>query len=301
MATDQLTKERRQTPPRIIGPRHQIVPSVILRHIGLIVVLVCVLYPLVWMIFASFGPSAEVFTHTGLLRDHWTLGNYVSGWNLLPGVSFTNFFGNSLLISIAAVVGNIVSCTMAAYAFARLNFKFRGVAFGLMLLTIMLPQQVLVIPQYIVFHQINWLNTFYPLIVPRWLATDGFYIFLMVQFIRGLPRELDEAAKVDGAGHFWIFTRGIVPLSMPAMATVGLFAFVASWNDFLGPLLYLTSPDKFTVPLGLTAFVNSGGTGAASAWGPLFAMCVISLGPVIGVFFATQKFLVQGIATSGIK
>ncbi|GMA94710.1 hypothetical protein GCM10025881_15340 [Pseudolysinimonas kribbensis] len=170
-----------------------------------------------------------------------------------------------------------------------------------MLVTILLPAQVLIIPQYIAFHQIGWLNTYLPLIVPRWLATDGFYIFLMVQFIRGLPTELDEAAKMDGGSHFWIFTRVIVPLALPAMATVALFSFVQSWNDFLGPLLYITTPSKFTVPLGLTAFTNSGGTGAASAWGPLFAMCVIGLGPVVAVFLATQRFLSEGIATSGFK
>jgi multiple sugar transport system permease protein len=301
MAINQIDLNGRRVRQLMIGPRTVIVPGKILRHAVLIIILIFMLYPLVWMVFASFGPSAEVFTNTGLLRNHWTISNYVNGWNLLPGSSFASFFANSLVISVLSVIGNVLSCTMAAYAFARLNFRFRGIAFAIMLVTILLPAQVLIIPQYIAFHQIGWLDTYLPLIVPRWLATDGFYIFLMVQFIRGLPRELDEAAKMDGASHFWLFTRVIVPLALPAMATVALFSFVQSWNDFLGPLLYITTPSKFTVPLGLTAFTKSGGTGEASAWGPLFAMCVIGLGPVIGVFLATQRFLSQGIATSGLK
>jgi multiple sugar transport system permease protein len=283
-----------------IGGRRRIVPNVILRHVILIVLLVAMLYPVVWLIFSSFGPSAEIFVRNGLLRGQWTISNYPTGWNVLPGLTFTRLFANSLAISALSIIGNVVSCTMAAYAFARLKFKARGVLFGFMLITIMLPQQILIIPQYILYQKIGWLNTYLPLVVPRFLAVDALYVFLMVQFIRGLPRELDDAARTDGAGHFYIFTRIIVPLAAPAMATVALFSFLDSWNDFLGPLLYLTTPSLYTVPLGLNQFLDSSGSGA-SAWGPLFAMCVLSLAPLIGVFLATQRLLTQGIATTGLK
>ena len=281
--------------------RRPVLPAFIARHLVIIILLCVVLYPVVWMVFASFGPSSEVYTNVGLLRHHWTVSNYPTGWSFLPGVSFTRVFANSLLIAVLSVGGNVLSCTMAAYAFARLHFRLRSLLFAVMLFTILLPYQVVIVPQYIIFHQVGWVGTFWPLIVPPFLAVNGFYVFLMVQFIRGIPRDLDEAAEIDGANHFYVFVRIIVPLSLPAMATVGLFAFVASWNDLLGPLLYLTTPGKYTIPLGLSTFINTGGTGAASAWGPLFAMAVASLGPVIGVFLAAQRFLTQGITTTGFR
>ena len=268
------------------------------RHVLLVALLVVMLYPLVWMLAASFEPSAQIFVNAGLLPKSWTFENYQRGWYPLKTLSFTRLFLNSLLIACLAMVGNVCSCMLAAYAFARLHFLFRTVLFGVMLLTIMLPYQVLIIPQYILFLHFGWLNTYLPLVVPRFLAVDGFFVFLMVQFIRGLPRELDEAAIIDGCGHWRLFLRIIVPLSMPAMATTAIFTFINSWNDFLGPLLYLTQPSMYTVPLGLNLFIDSSET---SQWGPLFAMSVLSLVPIFLIFLAFQRLLTQGIATTGIK
>ncbi len=167
-----------------------------------------------------------------------------------------------------------------------------------MLGSIMLPLHVVIVPQYILFSDLGWINTFYPLIVPKFLATDAFFIFLMVQFIRTLPRELDEAAVIDGAGHWRIFTRIILPLSTPALATTAIFTFIWTWNDFLSQLIFLTNPDKFTVPVALRTFLDSSGE---SSWGPMFAISVLSLGPIFGFFLAGQKYLVRGIATTGLK
>jgi multiple sugar transport system permease protein len=256
------------------------------------------LYPVVWMLSASFEPSPQIFVNPGLLPMSWTLANYQQGWFPLPNLSFTRIFANSLIIGGLAALGNVCSCTMAAYAFARLEFRFRGILFAIMLLTIMLPYQVLIIPQYILYLHFNWLNTYYPLVVPRFLAVDSFFVFLMVQFIRGIPRELDEAAIMDGAGHRQIFTHVIVPLSVPAMATTAVFTFINSWNDFLGPLLYLTKSSMYTVPLGLNLFID---TSETSQWGPLFAMSVLSLVPILVVFLAFQRLLTEGIATTGFK
>ena len=256
------------------------------------------LYPLIWMVASSFRPQAAIFSAIGLWPEDFTLENYINGWNALGRIKFSRFFLNSFFVAGACVVGNILACSMAAYAFARLRFKFRKTWFAIMLGGIMLPYHVIVIPQYIMFSQIGWVNTFWPLIVPKFLATDAFFVFLMVQFIRGLPTELDQAAAVDGASHRQIFWRIIMPLSMPAVATTAIFTFINTYNDFFAPLIFLTSPEKFTVPLGLRTFLDSSGE---SAFGALFAMSALSLGPVIGFFLASQRLLTQGIATTGLK
>lgn len=283
---------------RVPRTRRRLAPTNLLRHVVLIALLCVMLYPLAWMLSASFRPAAEIFVNAGLLPRTWSFANYAHGWYPLQTLSFTQLFANSLIICLLAIAGNVISCTMAAYAFARLRFRFRAVLFGLMLATIMLPQQVLIIPQYILFLHLGWLNTYLPLVVPRFLAVDAFYVFLMVQFIRGLPRELDEAAIIDGCGHIQTFLRIVVPLSLPAMATLALFTFVNTWNDFLGPLLYLTKPNMYTVPLGLRLFLD---TQEASQWGPLFAMSILSLVPIVIVFLLFQRLLTQGIATTGLK
>src|SRR5690606_7967879 len=162
----------------------------------------------------------------------------------------------------------------------------------------MLPYHVVIVPQYVLFDSFGWINTVLPLVVPKFLATDAFFVFLMVQFIRALPRELDDAAEVDGCGPFRTYRSVILPLTLPALATTAAFTFIWTWNDFLTPLIYLTDPSMYTVPLGLNAFNDATG---ASSWGPMFAMATLSLGPVLGFFIVAQKYLVRGIATTGLK
>jgi len=167
-----------------------------------------------------------------------------------------------------------------------------------MLGTIMLPIHVQIVPQYIMFSKLDLINTYWPLILPKLLATDAFFVFLMVQFIRGLPRELDDAARIDGCGHWSVFWRIIIPLSKPALATTAIFTFIWTWNDFLSQLIFLTDPKKYTVPVALRSFVDAT---ARTPWGPLFAMSITSLAPVFGFFLAGQRYLVRGIATTGLK
>ncbi|MDF2561898.1 MAG: sugB1, partial [Microbacterium sp.] len=197
-----------------------------------------------------------------------------------------------------SIVGNLVSCSLAAYAFARLNFRLRRLWFAVMLITIMLPIHVIIVPQYVLFSQLGWLNTFLPLIVPKLLATDSFFIFLMVQFFRGVPKELDEAARIDGAGHARIFVNIMLPLAAPALATTAIFTFIWTWNDFFSQLIFLTDPDLYTVPIALRAFLDSTGE---SSWGAMFAMSILSLVPLFVMFLVGQRFLVRGIATTGLK
>ncbi len=267
------------------------------KHALLIAVGLVMLYPLVWMLSSSFKPTALIFRDPALIPTELDLSNYTVGWSALQH-PFSHYLLNSVIIVLGAVIGNLVSCSLAAYAFARLNFRGKRIWFAIMLMSIMLPIHVVIVPQYILFSQLEWINTYLPLIVPKLLATDAFFIFLMVQFFRGIPKELDEAARIDGAGHARIFLQVMMPLATPALATTAIFTFIWTWNDFFSQLIFLTNPDMYTVPVALRTFVDSTGE---SSWGPLFAMSIVSLIPVFLVFLFGQKYLVKGIATTGIK
>ncbi|WP_064696239.1 carbohydrate ABC transporter permease [Rhizobium aegyptiacum] len=269
----------------------------IVVHVLLIGASIAMIYPLLWMLSASFRPENEIFTSTSLIPSTFSLTSYVEGWNGLP-VSFGRFFSNSFLIAILCVVGNVFSCSLAAFAFSRLEFPGRRICFALMLMTLMLPYHVTLIPQYVLFRELGWVNTFLPLVVPKFLAADAFFIFLMVQFFRGLPKELDEAAMIDGCSPWRVYWKVIMPLSMPVLATASIFTFIWTWDDFLGPLIYLSDMPQYTAMLGLRTFVDSSGV---SNFGGLFAMSVLSLMPVFGFFLLFQRLLIEGIATTGMK
>ena len=270
----------------------------VFAHVGLTAGALIMLYPLLWMITASLRPNSEIFKDAGLVPEHPTLGNYALGWHS-TGVNFGVYIANSLIICTAVVIGNVLTCSLTAYAFARLRFIGRKTLFALMLATIMLPFQVVLVPQYILFHELGWTNTILPLVVPKFLAVDAFFIFLMVQFVRGLPRELDEAAVIDGCGPARIYWHIILPLLRPAMVTTAILTFVWTYDDFFGQLIYLTDPAKQTVPVALSGFQDN--MGGNSLWGPMFAMSVIALIPVVVIFLIFQKRIVEGVATTGLK
>lgn len=269
-----------------------------LIHVALVGAAFIMCYPLLWMASSAFRPSEQVLIEDGLWVSNPTLENFTQGWNAVADTSFGVFFLNSVIIAGLTVVGNLISCSLAAYAFARLEFRGRKIWFALMISTLMLPFHVLLIPQYLLFNALGWVDTFLPLVVPKFLATEAFFVFLLVQFFRLIPKELIEAARIDGCGHFRIFLQIIMPLSVPVLATAGAYSFIWAWNDFLGPLIYLTSQANYTVPVGLALFVDSSGS---SNYGGLFAMSLLSLLPVLGFFLAFQKLLLDGIATTGIK
>ncbi|MDA0633829.1 carbohydrate ABC transporter permease [Nonomuraea sp. MCN248] len=269
----------------------------LLKHLLLIGFGLVMLYPLLWMISSSLKPEDLIFREPGLWPSAVTLDNYSEGWTSLKH-TFGYYLWNSAVITGLSVLANLVACSLAAYAFARLNFPLKKLWFAIMLGSIMLPHHVTVVPQYIVFANLDWINTIWPLVVPKFLATDAFFIFLMVQFIRTLPRELDEAAAIDGAGYWRIFLQVILPLCMPALATTGIFTFIWTWNDFFSQNLYLTNSDNLTVAVALRQFLDSSGE---SSWGPMFAMSIVSLGPIFGFFLAGQKYLIRGVATTGLK
>lgn len=272
--------------------------SNVITHILVFSAGLIMLYPVIWMISSSFKPEELIFSQPGLIPTEFTFDNYIKGWAATGDISFGTFFKNSFVISAIAVIGNLISCSMAAYAFARMRFRFKGILFALMIFTIMLPTHVVLIPQYIIFNNLGWIDTIFPLTVPKLLATDGFFIFLMVQFFRGIPRELDESATMDGCGPIGIYFRIILPLALPALLTTGIFTFMWTWDDFFSQMLYLNSVDNFTVPLGLRLFLDAEGS---SSWGALFAMSVLSLAPIMTIFFFFQRQIVEGIATTGLK
>lgn len=267
------------------------------KHLLLILVGITMLYPVLWMVSSAFKPNARIFSDPGLIPQEWDFGNFADGWFALEN-PFTAYILNSAIVVLGSVIGNLISCTMAGYAFARLKFKGRNLWFGIMMMSLMLPIHVLIVPQYVMFAQVDLINTFVPLILPKLLATDAFFVFLMVQFFRGLPQELEEAARLDGCGHARIFLQIMLPLATPALATTAIFTFIWTWNDFFRQLIFLTKPDVQTVPLALRTFVDATGD---SSWGSLFAMSLVTLIPIFLVFLFGQKYLVKGIATTGIK
>jgi multiple sugar transport system permease protein len=286
-----------------MGPGNNMKTSTVVRHtlthLFIIALGLFMIYPILWMIVSSFKPNNMIFSDPGLIPKAVTVENYITGWKGYAGTSFGRFFANSLLMCIGAVVGNLIACTMAAYAFGRLKFAGRNFWFAVMMVTLMLPGQVTIVPRYIMFNTFGWVGSYLPIIVPKFLATDAFFVFLLVQFIRSLPKELDEAAIIDGCGKVGVFLRIILPLATPALVTTGLFTFLWTWDDFFNHLLYLTEPPIFSVSRALRTFV--GDAGAVSNWGGALAMATLSMIPAFILFFSLQKYFVQGITTTGIK
>jgi multiple sugar transport system permease protein len=267
-------------------------------HIGALLVLAVVLYPVLWVIGASFKPSKNIINNLQLFPAHPILDNFKGLADGIADISIWTFFQNSLLYAGGAVVGILISCSLTAYAFARIRFAGRNLLFSLMIGTLLLPYHVLLIPQYVMFQKMQLINTYVPLLLGKYLATEAFFVFLIVQFMRGLPRELEEAARIDGCGPFRSFFQVVLPLTRPALITTAIFTFIWTWNDFFSQLIYLFSPEKFTLTLALRSFVDASST---SAFGPMFAMSVIALLPIVLFFLAFQRFLVEGMASSGLK
>ncbi|OIA99507.1 ABC transporter permease [Paenibacillus sp. LC231] len=267
-----------------------------LVHVVMIAFCFVMFYPVLWWIGASFKSTPEISLPT-LFPKVWLWQNYTEGWMALPKYTFTRFFMNSLMLNVATTIIHVISASLVAFGFARLTFPLKGLWFSILLMTLMLPGQVTLIPQYTMFHSFDWINTYLPLIVPSAMG-GAFFIFLIVQFIRGIPRELDESAKIDGCSWFGIYLRIIMPLTLPALITVTIFSFIWGWDEYFGPLIYLNTVDKYTVPLALRMFIDSQ---SAVPWGQLLAVSLLSVLPPVIIFFLAQKHFVEGIATTGLK
>ena len=269
----------------------------VVYHVIVATLSIGMLYPLMWLIASSFKPNTEIFvTVNSLIPKTFTVENYVNGWRGFAGLSFAVYFKNSLFVALMATIGSVFSAAVVAFGLARLRFPGRQFWFVCMIVTMMLPGQVMMIPRFVLFNEMGWVGTFLPLIVPAFFG-GAFNIFLIMQFIRGIHRDMDEAARIDGCSWYGIFLYIMLPMIVPALVTVGILTFINSWGDFMGSLLYLNAPRRYTVAYALKLFTDSAGTD----YGATFAMSALSLVPVLIIFFFFQKQLVEGISTQGIK
>lgn len=273
--------------------------STVLYHVLVCLFGFVMLYPLLWMLASSFKESNTIFATAGSLWPaSFTLENYANGWKGFSGVSFGRFFSNSLVISVLATIGTVFSSVLVAYGLSRCKFRGRRLLFGVVVVSMMVPGQILMIPQYLWYNQLGWVGTYLPLIVPYCFAIQGFFVYLVYNFIDGIPRDLDEAAKIDGCSYYGIFGRIILPLVVPAMITVTIFSFIWRWDDFQSALLYINDSAMYPASLALKLFSDPS---SGSDYGAMFAMSTLSLVPVLLIFIFLQKYIVEGISTSGLK
>ena len=252
------------------------------------------LMPLVWLVRSSFMELNQIFIFPPVwIPEPFTFENYPGVFESVP---FLKYFINTFTILIPSVIGILISCCMGAYAFSRLNWPYRDFVFAVLMTTLMLPYAVTLIPTFLIWAKLGLVNTFWPLIIPKWFGAI-FYIFLLRQFFLTIPKELDEAAKIDGANPLQILWHVILPLSRPALITVAIFAALAEWNDFLGPLIYLNNDEDYTLAIGLAQFTGL----YHSQWNLLMAASTMVVIPVIILFFFAQKHFIEGIALTGTK
>ena len=268
-------------------------------YIVILLLSVIFIYPLLWTMGSSLKTPGEMFIYPPKLLPAWPqFSNYLEVMDTVP---FGRWFFNTVIVVVASTVGTVLSASMVAYSFARFRYRGRDTLFLITLATMMLPGQVTLVPQFILFFKLGWIDTILPLWVPHWFGGGAFFIFLMRQFFMSLPRELDEAAIIDGANRFQIFFRILLPLTKPALATMTVISFMAGWSEFLQPLIYLNSPDKFTLAVGLQYFNAVEDVGYEPTEHLLMTACVLTVLPTMIVFFATQKYFVRGIVMSGLK
>lgn len=266
----------------------------VLTALGLVMV-----FPLIYMFLASFKTNQEIFGEPlKLLPDVFSLDAYINGWRGVGNYSFGTYMLNSFLLTLPTMFLTIASSLLTAYGFARFEFPFKKVLFALMYGLMLLPGSVLIIPRYLVFAKLGWVDSYLPFWIPAALATSSFFIYMFVQFFRGLPRELDEAAMIDGCSSFGILQHILFPLCVPAIISAAIFSFIWTWNDFMAQFIYISSVPKYTAALGLRMSIE--GT-ANINWANVVAMSLVSIIPSSIIYLCLQKYFVEGIATSGLK
>ncbi|MHB0878524.1 MAG: carbohydrate ABC transporter permease [Anaerolineae bacterium] len=268
----------------------------VLAHAVLIVMSFAMILPMLWMLSTSLKVSGKEWVFPPeLIPQPFYWHNYAEFMSVLP-VPFYRYIVNTLTITVFATLGTVLTSSLAAFSFARLRFWGRNRMFLLVISTMMLPGAVTLVPTFLIFKELNWLNTFLPLTVPYWLGGTAFSVFLLRQFFLGLPYELDEAARMDGASSFWIFARIALPLSGPALASVVIFQVLDHWNAFMGPLIYLNSMQKYTLSLALRVFQNT----RSQRINYLMAASMVQVLPVIILFFLAQRYFIRGISVTGL-
>ncbi len=269
-----------------------------LRYIALTAVAFVMLYPLLWLIGASFKSNAEIFSSAGFWPERFDFTSYAKGWKTSTEYTFATYFLNSFLITIPRIIVTVISCVLVAYAFARFEFFGKKFLFSVMVGTMMLPLIILRLPQYLMFKEFGWLDTYLPMIVPSAFATDTFFVFMLVQFLRGIPRDMEEAAQIDGCNPLQLLWYILVPILKPAIISVVVFQFIWTMNDFMGPLIYLSTVEKYPVSLALKMSI---GATEEVEWASVIAISVVALVPSLVVFFLAQRHFIEGATSSGIK
>ncbi|HJC24608.1 MAG TPA: carbohydrate ABC transporter permease [Candidatus Eisenbergiella merdavium] len=255
------------------------------------------LYPLSWMFFASFKHNDEIF-QASLLPSVWTLDGYRNGWKGSGQYTYATFFKNTFFMVLPMVAFTVISSSFVAFGFARFKFVGKKFCFALVMGCMMLPNAVMIIPRYIMYRDMGWLDSYLPFIIPCLFGGGSFFIFMFIQFFRGIPRELDESAYVDGCSSFMVYLKIVMPLAKPAVFSAMIFQFMWSWNDFFGPLLYINSVSKYPLALGLRMSMD---VNMSVSWNNIIAMALVSTLPLVILFFCAQKYFVEGIAATGIK
>lgn len=270
----------------------------VLRCILLIAVGIVMVYPLVWMVGASFKTNAEIFSGIGFIPKNPVLTGYIKGFAGYEGMTLLHFLGNTYKIVIPKVAVTLISATITAYGFARFQFFGKKFSFAVLMSTLFLPQVVLNVPQYVLFNEMGWLDSYLPLVVPSMLAGDTYFVYMLIQFQRGIPRELEEAAEIDGCNIMQTLWYVIVPMLKPAIVSCGLFQFMWASNDFMGPLIYVNTVSKFPVSIFLRMSMDAE---VGFEWNRVLAMSLLAIIPSLIVFFSAQNSFVDGIAAGGVK
>ncbi len=267
-------------------------------HIIMLLLGAMMLYPLIWMLFSAFKSNAEIFGSTALLPKEPVWDSFIKGWMGTGNVTYTQFYINTLLMVIPTVLFTVFSCSFVAYGFARFRFRGKKILFILMISTLLLPNSVLIIPRYILYNKLGWLNSYKPFTMPALFACYPFFIYMMIQFFRGIPKALDEAAIIDGCNTFQVYWHILLPLCKPALFSAAIFQFIWTWNDFFNSLIYINSVSKFPIVLALRMSLDAT---AAANWNQVLAMSVLSLLPGTILFFSAQKYFVEGVSAGSVK
>ena len=272
--------------------------KVILMQIFIIVFGFVMVYPVLWMISSAFKENRDIFTDIGLMPTVFNLNAFIDGWKGSGKATYTNFFINTFLLVIPTTIFTVMFSALVAYGFARFQFPGKKILFVLLIAMLMLPNSVVIIPRYTLYNKFNWINTYMPFYAPALLCCNAFFPYMLIQFLRGLPRDLDESAYIDGCGTFKTFTHILLPLMKPSLFSAGLFQFLWTYNDYFNSLVFINSVKKFPISLALRMSLDAE---SVVQWGKVMAMAFVAVVPVILLFFAAQRYFVEGIATSGLK
>ncbi len=270
----------------------------VVRYLLLILILVVTIFPLVWLFLATFKTSTEIFGANSILPERFSFDAYVNGWKGSGQFTYSTFLLNSFKLVVPTVLLTIVSSILVGYGFARFKFPFKRAMKIILISTLMLPNAILIVPRYIMFAKFNWTNTYLTFFIPAVLGCYPFFVYWMIQFFRGLPRDLDESARIDGCNSFTLLVRILLPLCKPAIFSVGLFQFMWTWNDYFNANIYINSVKKYPLPLALRMSLDSQ---ASVDWSRILAMSLVAIIPCIILYFLGQKYFVEGVATTGLK